>query len=31
MIPGFFGVPEVRTLFERYFFAGLRGAGMPDV
>jgi TolB-like protein/Tfp pilus assembly protein PilF len=27
---GYFGVPEVQTLFEATFFSGLRKAGMPD-
>ena len=27
---GFFGVPQIRALFEATYFAGLRNAGMPD-
>jgi adenylate cyclase len=28
--PGYWGVPEVRALFETTFFAGLRKAGVPE-
>lgn len=27
---GYFGVPEIRALFEATYFAGLRKAGMPE-
>jgi hypothetical protein len=27
---GYWGVPEIRTLFEATYFAGLRKAGMPE-
>jgi adenylate cyclase len=29
-VPGYFGVPKVRALFETTYFAGLRKAGMPE-
>jgi TolB-like protein/class 3 adenylate cyclase len=29
-IPGYWGVPKVRALFEATYFAGLRKAGMPE-
>ena len=28
--PGYWGVPKVAALFEAYYFAGLRKAGMPE-
>ena len=27
---GYFGVPEIRALFEATYFSGLRKAGMPE-
>ena len=27
---GYFGVPEIRALFQATYFAGLRKAGMPE-
>jgi adenylate cyclase len=29
-VPGYFGVPKVKALFETTYFAGLRKAGMPE-
>jgi hypothetical protein len=29
-VPGYFGVPKVRALFETTYFAGLRKAGVPE-
>ncbi len=29
-VPGYFGAPKIRTLFETTYFAGLRQAGVPD-
>jgi TolB-like protein/Flp pilus assembly protein TadD len=29
-VPGYFGVPKVRDLFETTYFAGLRKTGMPE-